>query len=63
MILYRFSIVPRILVDVSKIDMSTSILGYRTSGPIMIAPTGMHKLAHPEGVYFFTSFSWNLVFF
>ncbi|PWA66007.1 aldolase-type TIM barrel family protein [Artemisia annua] len=43
------SLRPRILVDVSKIDMSTTILGYKTSAPIMIAPTGMHKLAHPEG--------------
>ncbi|CAE5967225.1 unnamed protein product [Arabidopsis arenosa] len=40
---------PRVLVDVSKIDMSTKILGYPISAPIMIAPTGNHKLAHPEG--------------
>ncbi|KAL3511593.1 hypothetical protein ACH5RR_024310 [Cinchona calisaya] len=45
----RITIRPRILVDVSKVDLSTSILGYKTSAPIMIAPTGMHKLAHPEG--------------
>ncbi|VVA97585.1 unnamed protein product [Arabis nemorensis] len=40
---------PRVLVDVSKIDMSTKILGYPISTPIMIAPTGNHQLAHPEG--------------
>ncbi|CAD5323019.1 unnamed protein product [Arabidopsis thaliana] len=40
---------PRVLVDVSNIDMSTSILGYPISAPIMIAPTAMHKLAHPKG--------------
>ncbi|XVF74275.1 hypothetical protein PTKIN_Ptkin13bG0097100 [Pterospermum kingtungense] len=40
---------PRILVDVSKIDLSTTVLGYKISVPIMIAPTAMHKLAHPEG--------------
>ncbi|KAL8223600.1 hypothetical protein R6Q57_019075 [Mikania cordata] len=45
----RIIILPRILVDVSKIDMSTTILGYKTSAPIMIAPTSMHQLAHPEG--------------
>ncbi|KAK1416932.1 hypothetical protein QVD17_26051 [Tagetes erecta] len=45
----RITLRPRILLDVSKIDMSTSILGYKTSAPIMIAPTSMHKLAHPEG--------------
>jgi isopentenyl diphosphate isomerase/L-lactate dehydrogenase-like FMN-dependent dehydrogenase len=41
---------PRVLVDVSRIDLSTSVLGYRVSAPIMIAPTAMHKLAHPEGL-------------
>ncbi|XP_076881189.1 peroxisomal (S)-2-hydroxyacid oxidase GLO4-like [Bidens hawaiensis] len=45
----RITLRPRILVDVSKIDMSTTILGYKTSAPIMIAPTSMHKLAHPGG--------------
>ncbi|GKD62396.1 peroxisomal (S)-2-hydroxy-acid oxidase GLO4-like protein [Tanacetum coccineum] len=40
---------PRILVDVSKVDMSTERLGYKTSAPIIIAPTAMHKLAHPGG--------------
>ncbi|KAA8540339.1 hypothetical protein F0562_024742 [Nyssa sinensis] len=45
----RIIIRPRILVDVSRIDMSTTILGYKISAPIMIAPTALHKLAHPEG--------------
>ncbi|CAI9286241.1 unnamed protein product [Lactuca saligna] len=45
----RITFRPKILVDVSKIDMSTTILGYKTSAPIMIAPTALHKLAHPEG--------------
>ncbi|KAF3451995.1 hypothetical protein FNV43_RR08091 [Rhamnella rubrinervis] len=40
---------PRILVDVTKIDMSTTVLGYRISAPIMLAPTAMHQFAHPEG--------------
>lgn len=43
-------------MDVSKLDISTTILGYKTSSPIMIAPTGMQGLAHPEGIYFF----WNM---
>ncbi|XP_071713937.1 peroxisomal (S)-2-hydroxyacid oxidase GLO3-like [Rutidosis leptorrhynchoides] len=45
----RITLRPRILVDVSKIDMSTTILGYKTSAPIMVGPTALHKLAHPEG--------------
>ncbi|XP_042011195.1 peroxisomal (S)-2-hydroxy-acid oxidase-like [Salvia splendens] len=40
---------PRILIDVSKIDTSTNVLGYNISMPIMVAPTAMQKMAHPEG--------------
>ncbi|CAO2824680.1 unnamed protein product [Amaranthus hypochondriacus] len=45
----RISIRPRILVDVSHVDLSTTILGHHISVPIMVAPTAYHKLAHPEG--------------
>jgi isopentenyl diphosphate isomerase/L-lactate dehydrogenase-like FMN-dependent dehydrogenase len=41
---------PRILIDVSKIDMATTVLGFKISMPIMVAPTAMQKMAHPEGV-------------
>lgn len=41
---------PRILVDVSRIDLSTTILDYKISAPIIIAPTAFHKLANPEGL-------------
>ena len=44
---YRFR--PRILLDVSHIDMATNILGFNISMPIMIAPSAMQKMAHPEG--------------
>ncbi|GJN26412.1 hypothetical protein PR202_gb14340 [Eleusine coracana subsp. coracana] len=40
---------PRVLMDVANIDMSASVLGYKISMPIMVAPTALHKLAHPEG--------------
>ncbi|KAJ8642172.1 hypothetical protein MRB53_018866 [Persea americana] len=42
---------PRILVDATKIDMTTTVLGFKISMPIMIAPTAMQKMAHPEGEY------------
>ncbi|CAN6222480.1 unnamed protein product [Urochloa humidicola] len=42
---------PRILIDVSKIDISTTVLGFKISMPIMIAPTAMQKMAHPDGEY------------
>ena len=44
-----FRIRPRVLVDVSQIDMSTTILGHRISAPILVAPTAAHKLAFHEG--------------
>ncbi|VAI22862.1 unnamed protein product [Triticum turgidum subsp. durum] len=42
---------PRILIDVSTIDMTTSVLGIKISMPIMISPTAFQKMAHPEGEY------------
>ncbi|KAK6796025.1 hypothetical protein RDI58_009480 [Solanum bulbocastanum] len=45
----RITIRPRILLDVSKIHMSTIILGHKTSAPIIVSPTSSHQLAHPEG--------------
>ncbi|CAA7401198.1 unnamed protein product [Spirodela intermedia] len=45
----RITFQPRILVDVSSINTSTSLLGHMIEAPILVAPTGMHRLAHPEG--------------
>ncbi|GAQ89600.1 Glycolate oxidase [Klebsormidium nitens] len=45
----EFRLKPRIMVDVSKQDLSTTVLGHRLSMPIMVAPTAMQKMAHPEG--------------
>ena len=45
----RLRIVPKILVDVTKIDTSTTILGERVASPICIAPTAMQKMAHIDG--------------
>ncbi|KAI1192012.1 mitochondrial cytochrome-like protein b2 [Nemania serpens] len=40
---------PRVLRDVSAVDVSTTMLGHRISTPIFIAPTSMGRLFHPEG--------------
>jgi 4-hydroxymandelate oxidase len=45
----KFQLRPRRLVDVSKVDMSTDILGTKYSSPIIIAPTGGHKAYHEDG--------------
>ena len=56
---YRFR--PRILIDVSHIDMATNILGFNISMPIMIAPSAMQKMAHPEGPDKMFNFSFLLI--
>jgi 4-hydroxymandelate oxidase len=45
----KFQLRPRRLVDVSKVDMSTDILGVKYDTPIIIAPTGGHKGYHQDG--------------
>ncbi|KAG0578155.1 hypothetical protein M758_4G002200 [Ceratodon purpureus] len=45
----RIRLRPRILVDVSNIDVTTSVLGFKIAMPIMVAPTALHKMAHPDG--------------
>lgn len=40
---------PRVLVDVSSVDPSTTVLGQALPFPVMLAPVAMHKLAHPHG--------------
>jgi isopentenyl diphosphate isomerase/L-lactate dehydrogenase-like FMN-dependent dehydrogenase len=40
---------PRVLVDVSTIDMHTTLLGTPVSTPIIVAPMALHCLAHSEG--------------
>ena len=45
----KFVLRPRRLVDVSKVDMSTEILGVRYASPIIIAPVGGQKSFHQEG--------------
>lgn len=38
----------RVLVDVSKRDLSTEVLGQKISMPVMIAPTAFHQMADAE---------------
>jgi len=45
----KFQLRPRRLVDVSKVDMSTEILGVKYETPIIIAPVGGQRMYHAEG--------------
>ena len=40
---------PRVLRDVSALDLSTTVFGTTIKLPVLIAPCGGHKRAHPEG--------------
>jgi 4-hydroxymandelate oxidase len=44
----RYRLRPRVLVDVSRMDASTSILGAPVALPIGIAPAALHGMAHPD---------------
>ncbi len=40
---------PRVLRDLTTTDTGVTLLGQKHPSPILIAPTGRHKLFHPEG--------------
>jgi len=45
----RIELRPRRLIDVSKVDMRTELLGTVWESPIFVCPVGGHKMFHPEG--------------
>ncbi|MCH8035531.1 MAG: alpha-hydroxy-acid oxidizing protein [Proteobacteria bacterium] len=45
----RYLLTPRILQDVSEIDLATTVLGNRIALPVIVAPTGMPALFHHSG--------------
>ncbi|KAI9895680.1 hypothetical protein PsorP6_018789 [Peronosclerospora sorghi] len=40
---------PRVLRDVSHVNISTILLSHRISSPVCVAPSAMHRTAHPDG--------------
>ena len=45
----RYELVPRFLVDVSDIDLTTTVFGQTISMPLFCAPTAMSRLFHHDG--------------
>ncbi|MDP6908485.1 MAG: alpha-hydroxy acid oxidase [Flavobacteriales bacterium] len=45
----KYEFVPRVLRDVSSIDLSTQVQGIDLGVPIISAPTGMSRMFHHEG--------------
>jgi len=45
----RIPLRPRRPVDITKRDLSVTVLGQKLSFPVMVAPMGVHKMAHLDG--------------
>lgn len=45
----HYDLVPRYLTDVTRVDASTRILGCDLQWPLLLAPTGMNRMFHPDG--------------
>jgi 4-hydroxymandelate oxidase len=45
----RIRLRPRVLIDVSRVDMTLSLLGQSLAFPILLAPTAYHRLVHRDG--------------
>ena len=45
----RWTVRPRILRDVARVDCAATVLGRPMAAPILIAPTAFQRLAHPDG--------------
>jgi L-lactate dehydrogenase (cytochrome) len=46
-----WQLVPRVLRDISTVDLSTTLLGKRIALPILFSPTGMPRLFHHDGEF------------
>jgi L-lactate dehydrogenase (cytochrome) len=45
----RVELAPRVLRDVTKVDLSTTILGRPVPAPLALSPTGFTRIADPQG--------------
>ena len=45
----RIRLKPRILIDVSRIDLAIELLGQKLALPLLLAPAAFQRLCHPEG--------------
>lgn len=45
----RYDLVPRYLTDVTRADAATRVLGCDLEWPLLLAPTGMSRMFHPDG--------------
>jgi L-lactate dehydrogenase (cytochrome) len=45
----RYDLVPRYMADVTQVSAATRVLGCELEWPLILAPTGMSRMFHPDG--------------
>lgn len=45
----KYRLRPRVLVDVSTVDLTTTVFGKKIAFPLCVAPAGIQAMAHPDG--------------
>lgn len=45
----KYRLRPRVLVDVSKADTTTTVFGQEIAFPLCVSPAGVQAMAHPDG--------------
>ena len=45
----RWRLLPRVLRGIGEVSPATTVLGQAVSLPVLVAPTGLHRLVHDEG--------------
>jgi len=45
----RIKLKPRVLRDISRVDLGQTLFGQAVAMPIMVAPTAFHRMAAPDG--------------
>ncbi|MDG6904921.1 MAG: alpha-hydroxy-acid oxidizing protein [Nitrososphaerota archaeon] len=46
---YKWRLIPRVLRDMSRVDISVTLFGSRIPAPILLAPVGSQTMYHPRG--------------
>ena len=45
----RIRLRPRVLIPMDRVSTATTVLGTPVSSPLLVAPTAMQRMAHPDG--------------
>jgi len=45
----RIRLRPRVLISMPSVSLATTVLGHPVASPLLVAPTAMQRMAHPDG--------------